>query len=187
MEVKKNYKKTRPETKQTDNAYSQKINYIVKIRSDLKIYMMQTFGWNGYFGNGSNKYLIPLAYKEAMKDYKKKLRNLQDGKRKLGSKQLKVREVGNLVEEFIGVKIRFWAINKNDYQKQYLGRCILCKYVFENLEKVNGKHIRNYLNPNHKIRTGNPGRWRHQLTQSFTTHPERRELYYNFIEFIKSR
>jgi hypothetical protein len=184
MEVKK---KKRYNTRQTKAAYSQKINRIITIRAELKEYMIKTFGWNGLFGFYSNKHLIPLAYSEAMKDYSKKLVNLKMAKKRLDDRQLKVKKIGDYVEEFMGVKIRIWASNKNEKEKQFLGKCILSKYVFENIEKAGGRHIRNYLDNTDKIARSTPCMWRKKLTRSFSTHPERKELYHNFLVFIKEK
>jgi hypothetical protein len=175
-----------PETPQTKKAYTQRINRMIRIKKDVKRYMIEKYGWNGVCGYHSNKYLISEAYRYAVEGCNKKLRNYKRQRRKLDKKQQIVTEIGSAVEEFMGVNIRMYAYVKNS-PNHFLGRYIFSKYVLENVPKVNGKHIRNYLDNKNHIHVSNPTQWRRRLTKSFTKYPERKKLYHDFLNFIKTK
>lgn len=182
------------DTVQTVQAYTMKVNRLKRERGEIKEYMMQKFAWNGYFGKRSNKLLVSRAYTEAVSiKFTNKIQSLKKSKKRLDERQTIVRKIGSAVEEFISENIRYGTIFR-DKNKQHIGRCIFCKYVFENVPKIDGravtgKHMRNYLSA-HKtknIRTASPAQWRQRFTQSFVKFPERKRMYHDFLHYMKMK
>ena len=173
---------------QVKYSYQKKIISVKNRRTELKEYMMKRFGWNGLFSvtgkNVSNKILVSKAYTLAARTFTNNISNLSKSRNRFEERQDKVDKIGKLVQEFMNVKITFMYAPKDD-ERVYIGRCMLSKYVLENLEKCNGKHIRNYLSPYHPMRSSTPATWRYRFTKSFSKFPERKKLYHDFVSYVK--
>lgn len=175
-------KKTEQRTKhKTVRHYLNTINAYERRRSQMKIRLMNDYGWNGYTGVASNQHLIPKVYMSLISNLGEKIRNLRKSHTVLKKKQETVRKIGRKVEHFFNIKLNGKIPEEMSLDTIQLAKWILSKYVLELGTNLNGRHISNYLN----CRINNPSMWRTKLTRSFETNPFNKKKWDEFNIFIK--
>ena len=162
---------------QTNTRYVSMLHIYKARRSRLKNSMMNKYSWDGLDESQ------PVEYQEKVKLLNERIDLLTKEKELLNQKEKWVSAVMKHVENYFGVVV---ITDFKDVRspKKVLGRQVLSKYVLENCPySITSKNIANVLN----CSPDRPGKARLSLTRSYKEHPENREIYNRFTEYIKSQ